>query len=74
MLNEDLMGKLRALNKKYQEREDDLTGKQYEMMARMEELKAQSKKQKDEHVQEQELLRAALLQKDEQIRLLKTEN
>lgn len=68
------MGKLRALNKKYQEREDDSAGKQHELIARMEELKAQTRKQKDEYCQEQELLRAALLQKDEQIRLLQTEN
>lgn len=36
LLNEDLMGKLRALNKKFQEREEDSAGKQRELIARME--------------------------------------
>lgn len=58
------MGKLRALNKKYQEREEDASDKQRDLLVRLEELKGQCRRQKDEHMQEQELLRGTLLQKD----------
>jgi hypothetical protein len=68
------MGKLRALNKKYQEREEDSAEKQRDLLARLEDLKLQARRQKEEQTQEQEVLRVALLQKDEQIRLLQTEN
>jgi hypothetical protein len=51
LLNSDLMGKLRALNKKYQEREEDSADKQRDLLARLEELKGQGRRQKDEHLQ-----------------------
>lgn len=44
------------------------------MSTKLEECKVQGKKEREEHLQEEELLKTALLQKDEEIRLLKTEN
>lgn len=73
-LNDDLMSKLRSLNKKYQEREEDFASKQRDLLVRHEDLKTQLRKEKEEHTQELELLRTTLLQKEEEIRLLKTEN
>lgn len=73
-LNDELMSKLRSFNKKYLEREEEFADKFRDVNIKLEECKVQGKKEREEHLQEEEILKAALLQKDEEIRLLKTEN
>lgn len=73
-LNDQLMNKLRVLTKRYQEREQEFDVKYKNIVTNFEEFKLQAKKARENLSEDNEVLKAGILQKDEQIKLFKTEN
>ncbi len=53
VLNSQLMGKLRQLNKKYQEKEEQFSEKIKDMFVKNQELKVQLRKEKQTHLEQQ---------------------
>jgi predicted nucleic acid-binding Zn-ribbon protein len=72
--NDQLMAKLRSMTKKYQEREEEFADKYKDLANRFEEFKMEAKKEKEQHLVEEGMLSSTLLQREEELRLLKTEN
>lgn len=71
-LNDQLMSKLRSVSNRYQEREEEFDSK-YKLLAHsFEEFKLEAKKNREQLMGEQEVLKTGLLQKQEEVKLLKT--
>ena len=72
MLNEELMHKLKALQGKYLEKEEEHTSKYNELWGKFEEFKGEVKKERETFTHELAATKSALLQKEEETTLLKT--
>lgn len=73
-LNDELLGKMRSLTKRYQEREEEFEHKYNVLTRGLEEAKAEAKRSKDSLTADNEMLRMSVLQKDQEIKLLKSES
>lgn len=74
VFNDQIMGKLRSMTKKYQEREEEFADKYKDLLNKFEEFKLEAKKEKEQHAAQEGSLSTTLLQREEELRLLRTEN